>query len=189
MEVRLTSPTPLRSELLSVVYWIILAVYYARRKNGYFFFPEGIFYLVYVGGLIGYLGHVALLLAFFSLAHALTQLRSGAESVDSRAYRVGRKVVIGLPALVTLVAVAIFACQVAEAVLFEILPRRGRHVPGDWDNAIRLVVAAQHMGVINIGFLLVAAFGLVGYAVVSFKAARGSPTQTVSSLSLILETG
>ncbi|KAK1637628.1 hypothetical protein BDP81DRAFT_425608 [Colletotrichum phormii] len=174
------------SSLLSLVYWIILAVSYSRRQNGgYFPYPAGIDYLIYVGGLIGYLGNVALLLAFFSLAHALTQLRSGAESDDSKAYHVGKKVVLGLSALITLVAVAIFACIVAAAVLLEILPGRDRYVPGDWDNAMRLGFAAEYMGVINIGFLLVAALGLAGYAFVSFKASRGSPTQTAATLLLI----
>ncbi|KAK1673378.1 hypothetical protein BDP55DRAFT_223087 [Colletotrichum godetiae] len=112
-------------------------------------------------------------------------LRSGAESDDSNAYRVGKKVVLGLSALITLVAVAIFACIVAAAVLLEILPGRDRYVPGDWDNAIRLGFAAEYMGVINIGFLLAAALGLAGYAFVSFKAARGSPTQTAATLLLI----
>ncbi|KXH68411.1 hypothetical protein CSAL01_00284 [Colletotrichum salicis] len=186
----LTPPPPFRSSLLSLVYWIILAVSYARRQNGgYFPYPAGIDYLIYVSGLIGYLGNVALLLAFFSLAHVLTQLRSGAESDDSKAYRVGKKIVLGLSALITLVAVAIFGCIVAAAVLLEVLPGRDRYVPGDWDNAIRLGLAAEYMGAINIGFLLVAALGLAGYAFVSFKAARGSPTQTVNSLSLTLETG
>ncbi|KAK1714516.1 uncharacterized protein BDZ83DRAFT_73248 [Colletotrichum acutatum] len=173
------------SELLSLIYWIVITVYYARRKNGYFSFPNELVNVYFVGGLIGYFGHVALLLAFFSLAHALTQLRSGAESDDSKAYRIGRKVVLGLSALVTLVAVAIFACQVAETILFEMLPGRDRYIPGDWDNAIRLGLAAQYMGVINLGFLLVAALGFIGYAVVSFKAARSSPTQTAATLLLI----
>lgn len=185
---RLTPPTLFRSELLSFIYWIVITVSYAWRKNGRFSFPNELVYIYFISGLVGYLGHVALLLAFFSLAHALTQLRSGAESDDDKAYRIGRKVVLGLSALVTLVAVAIFACEVAETVLFDILPRRDRYVPGDWDNAIRLGFAAQYMGVINIGFLSAAALGLVGYAVVSFKTARGSPTQKVGSLFLILET-
>ncbi|KAK1453462.1 hypothetical protein CMEL01_05121 [Colletotrichum melonis] len=173
------------SELLSFIYWIVITVSYAWRKNGHFSFPNELVYVYFVGGLVGYLGHVALLLAFFSLAHALTQLRNGAESDDYKAYHIGRKVVLGLSALVTLVAVAAFACEVAETVLFDILPRRDRYVPGDWDNAIRLGFAAQYMGVINIGFLFVAALGLLGYAVVSFKTARGSPTQKASTLLLI----
>ncbi|KXH47842.1 hypothetical protein CNYM01_01360 [Colletotrichum nymphaeae SA-01] len=173
------------SELLSFIYWIVITVSYAWQKNGRFYFPNELVYIYFISGLVGYLGHVALLLAFFSLAHALTQLRSGAESDDYIAYRIGRKVVLGLSALVTLVAVAILACEVAETVLFDILPRRDRYVPGDWDNAIRLGFAAQYMGVINIGFLSVAALGLVGYAVVSFKTARGSPTQKASTLLLI----
>ncbi|KAK1461732.1 hypothetical protein CCUS01_01322 [Colletotrichum cuscutae] len=153
------------SELLSFIYWIVVTVSYAWRKNGHFSFPKELVYVYFVGGLVGYLGHVALLLAFFSLAHALNQLRNGAESDDYKAYHIGRKVVLGLSALVTLVAVATFACEVAETVL--------------------LGFAAQYMGVINIGFLFVAALGLLGYAVVSFKTARGSPTQKTSTLLLI----
>ncbi|OHF01734.1 hypothetical protein CORC01_02925 [Colletotrichum orchidophilum] len=172
------------SELLRLIYWIILAVTYARRRDGFGLIPHGIEYIVYVSSLLSYLGHVALLRAFFFLAHALTQLRQGAETDDSRTYHVGKKVILGMSALIALVAVATFACQIASTVLYEILPGRDRYVSGDWDNAIRLSFAAEYMSAINIGFLLIAALGMAVYAFLSHGKTRGSPVQKAATLFL-----
>lgn len=155
---------------------------YFQRQNdrSYFGLDDASPYIYIVGSLLGTLGQVALLLAFFFLVHALAQLRGGATTDDSRASFVGRKVVFGGSALIALVEVAVFCCYIAFQIMYKILQeRRDRYVPGDWDNAIRLSLASEYMSASNNCMLLIAAVGMTIYAFQAQKKARGSPVQKV----------
>ncbi|KAH0431829.1 hypothetical protein CcaCcLH18_06832 [Colletotrichum camelliae] len=174
-----------RSELLSLVCWILWTVEYSRRQDGFFYPDEATPYISIVASLLGTLGQVALLLAFFFLIHALGQLRSGATTDDSRASLIGRKVVFGGSALIALVEVAVFCCYIAFQIMFKILRERERYVAGDWDNAVRLSLAAEYMLASNTCMFLIAAVGMTIYAFQAQKKARGSPVQKASTLLLV----
>ncbi|KAF3797613.1 hypothetical protein GCG54_00013136 [Colletotrichum gloeosporioides] len=177
-----------RSQLLILVCWILWTVVYFQRQNdrSYFGLDDASPYIYIVGSLLGTLGQVALLLAFFFLVHALAQLRGGATTDDSRASFVGRKVVFVGSALIALVEVAVFCCYIAFQIMYKILQeRRDRYVPGDWDNAIRLSLASEYMSASNNCMLLIAAVGMTIYAFQAQKKARGSPVQKAATLLLV----
>ncbi|KAF0317801.1 hypothetical protein RB213_011826 [Colletotrichum asianum] len=175
------------SQLLILVCWIMFAVEYSQRQNGRGYLgPDDVTpYIYIVGSLLGTLGQVALFPAFFFLAHALAQLRSGAATDDSRASFIGRKVVFGGSALIALVEVAVFCCYIASQIMFRVLPGRDRYVRGDWDNAIRLSLASEYMSASINCMFLIAAVGMAIYAFQAQKKARGSPVQKAAILLLI----
>ncbi|KAF4914247.1 hypothetical protein CGCVW01_v010646 [Colletotrichum viniferum] len=174
------------SQLLILVCWIIYAVEYSQRQDGRGYFGPDYTtpYIHIVGSLLSTLGQVALLLAFFFLAHALAQLRGSTTTDDSRTFSVGRKVVFGGSALIALVEVAVFCCYIASQIMFKVLPGRDRYVRGDWDNAIRLSLAYMYMSASVNCMFLIAAVGMTIYAFQAQRNARGSPVQKAATISL-----
>ncbi|KAF6812199.1 hypothetical protein CPLU01_14950 [Colletotrichum plurivorum] len=133
------------------------------------------------GSFLDSLAQVAIFLALFYLAHALTQLRTDTDE-ESDAYRKGKKVTFAAAVLGTLLAAA--SCIMYLAVyIMQIQSRYGDYDSwyGRWMNIYNLSTVGSIIALTETCWFAACAIGIVVYAVKARKKAMGTPVQQAGS--------
>ncbi|KAK1977687.1 hypothetical protein LZ30DRAFT_251673 [Colletotrichum cereale] len=131
------------------------------------------FVISYIGGVIDLWSTIALFLALFYLAHALTQLRTEGQE-DSSAYQKGRKVVLGVSGFLCGISIVMWCLFLATSL--------SEH----WDeNTGRMYLVASWINTIIVVTLVLCSIGSVVYSAKSRKKALGSPVQKAATILVV----
>ncbi|GJC89835.1 hypothetical protein ColLi_12673 [Colletotrichum liriopes] len=157
------------AQTLQILQQIIFVAYYDDTRGWFEAYParDASFALGFIGSMLEVWAAIAIFLALFYLAHALTQLRTEGQE-DSSAYRKGRKVALGVSGF-------LFALNLVTLCL-----ALASNFPASWDDHTRAMnLVASCFSIASAGIVIICAIGSVVYSAKSRKKALGSPVQKV----------
>ncbi|KAL0933284.1 uncharacterized protein CTRU02_212247 [Colletotrichum truncatum] len=175
-------PFDSRSYVVGIIAYILNVIANVRRQWGYPREYEAMSYMYPFSTLFYVMAQVALFLALFNLCHALTQLRTGAVTDESKAHRGGRKAALGVSVLITLLGVVIFGLYMAYNVMLNSRRFDGRFTYEDFMKINKMMQAAAYINMANTGILVIAAFCIIVYASKARKEAKDSPVSKAASI-------
>ncbi|GKT76412.1 hypothetical protein ColTof4_08835 [Colletotrichum tofieldiae] len=163
------------AQTLQILQQIIFVAYYDDTRGWFEAYParDASFALGFIGSMLEVWAAIAIFLALFYLAHALTQLRTEGQE-DSSAYRKGRKVALGVSGF-------LFALNLVTLCL-----ALASNFPASWDDHTRaMYLVASCFTIASAGIVIICAIGSVVYSAKSRKKALGSPVQKAATILVV----
>ncbi|OHW89601.1 hypothetical protein CSPAE12_11825 [Colletotrichum incanum] len=163
------------AQTLQTLQQIIFVAYFDDVRGWFEAYParDASFALGYIGSMLEAWATIAIFLALFYLAHALTQLRTEGQE-DSSTYRKGRKVALGVSGFLFVLNLVTLCLALAT------------NFPADWnDHTWTMQLVANCFSIVSAGTMIICAIGSVVYSAKSRKKALGSPVQKAAAILVV----
>ncbi|GKT44670.1 uncharacterized protein ColSpa_04851 [Colletotrichum spaethianum] len=162
------------AQILRLLQQIIFTAYY-DDIHGWLVFQarDASFAFGYISSMFEIWAVIAIFLALFYLAHALTQLRTEGQD-DSSAYRKGRIVVLGVSGFLAVLNTVTWCLWLANSLS-----------PSWDDNARIMYLVASCFTIVIAGLLVFCGIGSIVYSAKSRMKARGSPVQKAAQILVV----